>query len=177
MQIAIGSQNPVKIAAVETIIRRVWPDAVLTAVSPPTGVSQMPLSDDEMITGARNRAIAARALTTADLGIGLEGGTHPQSFGLVLTGWVVITDGNGREGLGSAGRLLVPSFIAQRILAGEELGPVMDGVMNETHIAQKGGAVGAFTSGLFLRQDAFETAIIYALAPFVTPSLYDKSQV
>ena len=173
MKIAVGSTNPVKLTAVQSIVQQLWPDAEVTAVSVPTGVSEMPLSDSETITGARNRARAARAAINADLGFGLEGGVHPDPIGLVLQGWVVVTDGNGREGIAGAGRLPLPPMLAQRILAGEELGPVMDELLGESNVKVKGGAIGALTGGLIPRQQAFALGVAYALAPFVAPEFYD----
>ena len=159
MKIAVGSTNPVKLTAVQSIVQQLWPDAEVTAVSVPTGVSEMPLSDSETITGARNRARAARAAINADLGFGLEGGVHPDPIGLVLQGWVVVTDGNGREGIAGAGRLPLPPMLAQRILAGEELGPMMDELLGESNVKAKGGAIGALTGGLIPRQQAFALSI------------------
>ncbi|MBK8987509.1 MAG: inosine/xanthosine triphosphatase [Chloroflexi bacterium] len=174
MRIAVGSTNPVKVTAVQTIVSQLWPEAVVTAVSVATGVSHMPLNDDETITGARNRARAARAAVNADLGFGLEGGVHPDPIGLVLQGWVVVTDGNGREGIGGAGRLRLPAGLASRVLAGEELGPVMDELLGEANVKAKGGAVGALTGGLVPRAQAFALGVAYALAPFVAPEFYDE---
>lgn len=174
MKIAVGSTNPVKVTAVRTTITRVWPEAEVTAVSVPTGVSEMPMTDGETIAGARNRAIAAREQMGANLGIGLEGGVHPNGVGLILHGWVVVVNENGREGVGGAARLPLPQHIANRILAGEELGPVMDDILNDHNIRQKGGAVGALTNGLVLRSETFALAVAYALSPFVSPALYEK---
>ncbi|MCP4935097.1 MAG: DUF84 family protein, partial [bacterium] len=119
------------------------------------------------------RAIAARKAIDADLGFGLEGGVHPHGSGLILHGWVVIVDRNGSQGIGGAGRLPLPQSIANRVLAGEELGPVMDDILNDHNIRQKGGASGALTNGLAVREDAFALAVAYALAPFVSPTFYD----
>lgn len=174
MKIAVGSTNPVKVTAVRSTITRVWPEADVTAVSVPTGVSEMPMTDAETIVGARNRAIAARDQIEANLGIGLEGGVHPNGEGLILHGWVVIVDENGREGVGGAARLPLPQHIANRVLAGEELGPVMDDILNDHNIRQKGGAVGALTNGLVLRSETFAVAVAYALSPFVSPNLYES---
>jgi len=174
VKIAVGSTNPVKVTAVRRTVTRVWPEAVITAVSVPTGVSEMPMTDAETIAGARNRAAAARSQTGADMGIGLEGGVHPHGAGLILHGWVVVVDKNGREGIGGAARLPLPQAIADRILAGEELGPVMDDILNDHNTRQKGGAIGALTNGLVLRGESFALAVAYALAPFVSPALYGE---
>lgn len=130
------------------------------------------MSDTECLVGARNRARAARMSTGANLGIGLEGGVNPEPAGLMLLGWVVVEDEVGREGIGGGARLPLPDHIAERILAGEELGPLMDQLLGQNDVKQKGGAVGALTGGLVLRWETFAIAVAYALAPFVTPDLY-----
>lgn len=173
MIIAIGSTNPVKVTAVTTHISRLWPEAQIVPVVVPSGVSAMPLSDAETITGAQNRARAARATLDADLGIGLEGGVHQEPFGLVLQGWVAIEASDGRTSLGGCARLPLPEHIARRVQDGEELGHVMDDVMGDHNTKQKGGAVGALTNHLVVRGEAFATAVAYALAPFVSPHLYN----
>jgi inosine/xanthosine triphosphatase len=172
MKVAVGSTNPTKVAAVETVVKRFWPDAEIIALAVPTGVSEMPMSDEETITGARNRALAVRQAANADLGFGLEGGVHPDPLGLLLQGWVVVTDGNGREGVACAGRLRLPPMIADRVLAGEELGPVMDDLLGEANVKAKGGAIGALTAGLIPREQSFAVGVGYALSPFVAPEFY-----
>lgn len=173
MKVAVGSINPVKVAAVREMVLRQWPDAEIIAIDAPSGVGEMPMNDAECLTGARNRAVAARKQAEADLGIGLEGGVNPEAVGLVLNGWVVVVDKNGREGVGGAGRLPLPQAIAQRVLNGEVLGPIMDDVLGETEVSRKGGAIGALTAGLVLRREAFALGVAYALAPFVAVQLYE----
>ncbi|MCB8950758.1 MAG: inosine/xanthosine triphosphatase [Ardenticatenales bacterium] len=174
MRIAVGSTNPVKIAAVRQIVAQVWPDCQLFPCAVPTGVSAMPLSDAECIAGARNRAVAARRQAQADLGVGIEGGVQAEPTGLMLTAWAVVLDAQGAEGVGSAGRLLLPDFVAARIRQGAELGPVMDELLGQTNVKHKDGAVGAFTNGLVNRREALAAAVAYALAPFLTPHFYRR---
>ncbi len=133
----------------------------------------MPMSSEECLTGARNRALNACAATGADLGIGLEGGVNPESTGLMLLGWAVVVDREGRESVGGGARLPLPPAISRRVLAGEELGPIMDEILGQNNVRQKGGAVGALTGGLVLRKETFAVAVAYALAPFVSPHLYE----
>jgi inosine/xanthosine triphosphatase len=174
MKIAVGSNNPVKIDAVRSVVARVWPEADVLAVKVTSGVPAMPMSDADCLAGARNRARAAQAAASAALGLGLEGGVNPEPAGLMLLGWVVAVDGQGREGVGGGARLPLPAAIAQRVLAGAELGPVMDELLGQENVKQKGGAVGALTSGLVLRKDTFALAVAYALAPFVSPRFYGR---
>ena len=60
MKIAVGSTNPVKVEAVRQTISRIWSEAEIIPIAVPSGVSEMPMSDEETRTGARNRALAAR---------------------------------------------------------------------------------------------------------------------
>ena len=172
MKIAVGSTNPVKIGAARSVIERVWPEATIAGIDVPAGVRAMPMSDLECQTGARNRARGALELAEADLGIGIEGGVHEQGGRLWLTAWTVVVNGQGVEGVGGSGRIPLPENIAARVLSGEELGFVMDDVLNDSNVKQKGGAVGAFTAGLVLRQEALALGVAYAMAPFVAPQLY-----
>lgn len=165
--IAVGSLNPAKIKAVKRPVLRLWPEAEIRPVAVPSGVSAMPMSDAECLAGARNRARAAQAAAGATYGLGLEGGVQKSEVGLLLLGWAVMVDANGREGVGGTARLPLPAGIAARITAEEELGPVMDDLLGTTKINHRGGAVGALTNGLVLRADVFSTAVIYALSPFI----------
>ena len=172
MKIAVGSTNPVKIGAVRSVVERIWPEAVILGIDVPPGVRAMPMSDLECQMGARNRARAAHELASADLGIGIEGGVHEQNGVLILTAWTVIVNGNGLEGVGGSGRIPLPEWIAVRVRGGEELGFVMDDVLNDKNVKQKSGAVGAFTAGLVSRQEALALSVAYAFAPFISPQLY-----
>jgi inosine/xanthosine triphosphatase len=172
MKIAVGSTNPVKVEAARSVIERLWPEAIVTGVDVHPGVRAMPMSDLKCRTGARNRALAARELATADLGIGIEGGVQEDNGVLMLTAWTVIVNGQGLEGMGGSGRIPLPESIAARVRAGEELGWVMDDVLNDKNVKQKGGAVGAFTAGLVSRQEALALSVAYAIAPFVSPRFY-----
>ncbi len=172
MKVAIGSTNRAKVKAVRTVINKVWPDAQLAPVAVASGVDEMPMTSDECLEGARNRARAALAITGFDLAIGLEGGVHPEYNHLMLLGWAVAVDQAGNEGVGGGARLPLPESIARRVLSGEELGPVMDELLNQKNVRQKGGAVGALTTGLVLRSETFALAVAYALAPFVNRRFY-----
>ena len=142
MRVSVGSLNPAKISAVQSVFEKVWPGVEVVSAAVPSGISEMPVGDEITLSGARNRAKAAREQLDADFGVGLEGGVHLDSAGLLLMGWVVIVDRNGREGVGGAARLPLPEDIAKEVLAGRELGPLMDDILGEENIKQKGGAVG-----------------------------------
>ena len=175
MKVAVGSLNPAKQDAVRAAILHVWPRAAVSGVAVPSGVSEMPMSDHECIAGARNRARAARKSLEADLGVGLEGGVQRLGEMLLLVGWVALSTIDGRESIAGTARLPLPRAIAARVAAGEQLGLVMDDLLNEQKSNYRGGAVGALTGGLVLRADAFAMAVSYALGRFVVGELYENS--
>jgi len=173
-QVAIGSANRAKILAVRTVVLRVWPEALCVPVAVESGVSAMPMTDDEAVAGARQRATRALAALDADLGIGLEGSASERSEGLYLTGWVAIVDRAGRTGLASGARLLLPELLAARLRAGEELGPLIDFYSGERGTREQQGAMGYLTCGLLPRDASFAAAVACALAPFLRPGLYEQ---
>lgn len=172
MIVAVGSENQVKIAAVRSVVGRIWPGAQVRGVGVPTGVSAMPMDDSECIAGALARAKAARSALDADLALGLEGGVHSMDGQLYLTGWVAAVDRTGREGLGSAARMPLPPGVSNAVRAGRELGPLMDELTGRQHTNQAEGAIGILTHNLMTRQLSFEAGIAYALAPWLNPEWY-----
>ncbi len=171
-RIAVGSENPVKIAAARSVIARIWPAAEVLGTASSSGVSAMPMDDNECIAGARGRANAALSTTSSDLALGLEGGVHQIGELLYLTGWVVAVDRHGRESLASAARVPLPPSVSLAVLAGEELGPVMDRLTGREKTNHAEGAIGILTRQLMTRQRSFEAGIAYALTPWLNPEWY-----
>lgn len=171
--IAVGSLNPAKITAVREVTSDIWPNAGVRGVNVPSGVSAMPMSNEETLRGARNRAHAAQQELGADLGIGLEGGACEEASGLLLMAWVAIVDGHGRTGIANSARIPLPPAIARRVRAGEELGALLDRLLHTQGINQREGMMGILTGGLVPRGAALSTAVAFALAPFIVPQFYD----
>ena len=172
-QVMVGTTNPVKIAAVTSAIQRIWPAARVSGLLVDPGVSAQPLSDEEAIVGATNRARLALKMENADLGIGVEGNTVETVHGMFSTAWVVIINRAGTLGLGSSGRFLLPKAVAQAIRQGGELGPLMDQLTGDQNTKHKQGAVGILTGGLITRAAALETAVLFALTRFMNPGYYE----
>ncbi|MDQ7844334.1 MAG: inosine/xanthosine triphosphatase [Armatimonadota bacterium] len=173
MRIVLGSTSPSKLRAVRAVCARAFPEAAVEALDVPAGVAPQPVGEEETIHGARQRACQARERTDADLGIGIEGGVFRDARGAWLCAWAVVVDRRGREGLASGVRVPLPEWIAGRALAGEELGAIVDAHLDEPEAHETLGAVGLLTRGLLDRQAALEQAVLAALAPFLSPSVYD----
>ena len=87
-RIGVGSTNPVKIAAVRTVVTRAFPAAEVIGLSVDSGVSEQPWGDEEARLGARNRARAVLAAAGSDLGVGLEGGVLETELERVSDGYI-----------------------------------------------------------------------------------------
>jgi inosine/xanthosine triphosphatase len=132
----------------------------LTHVAP-----RMPMSLGEILDGARLRATALHIPDT--LAIGVEGGLHQlptTAREWSLQTWAAVTDGE-RWGYGAGPALVLPHHIADRVIAGEELGDVIDALAGLNTRGTR-GAWGVLTRDLIGRRDAFRLAVTAALAPF-----------
>lgn len=172
MRIGVGSTNPVKRNATESALADFSPTTVESVVVE-SAVSEQPVGEAETIDGAENRARNVLAAGNYDLGVGLEGGVAEVegTEGLFLIMWAAATDGE-TIGHGAGPRLRLPESIAGRVHDGEELGPVMDDVLNMDDVAEKQGAAGALTGHIIDRESALRQAVAGALGPFVT-ELYE----
>jgi len=165
MHVAVGSANPVKQRAVEGVLD----DATVTPVAVDSGVPEQPHGRAETIQGADTRARRALAAVDADLAVGIEGGvgTSPRSDGLFLVMWAAVTDGERLE-RGGGPSIRLPGAVADRLRAGEELGPVMDDRLDTSGVATGQGAAGVLTGGAIDRESALAHAVAGALGPFLT---------
>ncbi|SRR5712692_236563 len=189
MKIALGSSRAAKVAALHGAAARVaaiepsWLDPEIIALDVETDTPAMPLTDEEMMRGARARAYAVRDLLSrddagADLYVGLEGGFHSVELGgehrAFLRGWAFVTDG-ATESFGATPSIAVPKAIVGAVVDGKrELAPVIDEAAGEHDVRSRQGAWGVLSRDLFTRAMSFEVALVAAFAPFYNPKLYDR---
>ncbi len=167
MYIAVGSTNVVKINAVIQAVTHEWPDAVIQGFDTDTGVSAQPRSDHETFLGSRNRASSALAAMQASLGdaiptdnsellgVGLEGGVDETEDGMLNVVWCSVVDRDGRFFSSSGARFLLDDELASRILMGEEMGPIMDSLIQDKDVKKKQGMIGVVTQDFFSRTDEY----------------------
>jgi non-canonical (house-cleaning) NTP pyrophosphatase len=141
----------------------------------------MPMTERETIDGARRRAMSIIGRTPRDtdvtgcIAVGVEGGLDPLAGDdehYALKSWAAATDGRD-VGYGCGGSILMPDHIVRAVLAGCELGDVIDDLAG-TSVRGTRGAWGVLTRDLVGRRDSFTTAIIAALAPFYNTALYAR---
>lgn len=174
MKVAVGSQNPVKIEATRRAFEALWPEEAweVFGIDASSGVSLQPMSDEESIRGARNRARQALERTGADYGVGLEGGLHKIGAYYFDCGWVVAINREGDEGIGSTARIVTPPRIIKLILEGMELGAANDAVFGVTNSKQGEGHFGLMTKNVITRSDGYMQGVVMALSRFVHPHLF-----
>lgn len=153
MRVAIGSKNPAKINAVKEAFKD-YPYEIVS-VDAESGVSDQPMSDDETIKGAVNRAKQAAEKAAAEIGIGLEGGVQQTPYGLMLCNFGALAVKGQEPIIAGGARIPLPEEIAEELLAGAELGPVMDEFANKQNVRKNEGAIGIFTNGQINRSEMF----------------------
>lgn len=172
---AVGSTNTPKIAAVRSVILTRWPGASIVPVAVASDVSEQPWGAEETAAGARHRAVAAQKQIGADLGVGLEGGVEEGPGGLYVCGWAAIVTVDGRWGLASSGRALLPPELALELRSGVELGVAIDRWAGRHGVRHDVGTIGILTDGLIQRHEAFAEAIKLAMASVFHPEWYPYS--
>ena len=173
-KIIIASKNPVKINAVKMAFQKVFPeeDFEFEGTSVPSNVSDQPIGDEEIITGANNRVKSAMSsIPNADYWVGLEGGVEKTKHGTGSFSWVVIRSKN-KEGRAKGNVFFLPKKVIELIDQGKELGDANDIVFGGNNSKQKNGSVGILTGDIINRTDYYYTALILALIPFKNPNLY-----
>src|SRR5690606_6042979 len=176
-RIVVASKNPAKIRAALGAFRRMFPDRrfEVEGVSVPSGVGHQPMSDEETLLGARNRAEGARRLAPdADFWVGMEGGVEEHPAGLASFAWIVVLS-RSQIGQGRSGVFFLPEPVARLVRSGVELGDANDRVFATQGSKLEAGAIGLLTRGALDRVELYEHATVLALVPFVHPELYDES--
>ncbi len=172
--IVIASQNPVKIEAALSGFEIMFPGETfeVRSVSVPSGVGHQPMSNQETLRGAQNRALNAhQALPQADYWVGIEGGIELINGEMAAFAWIFVLSQD-RAGKSQTGIFFLPSEVAELIRQGKELGEADDIVFERSNSKQKDGAIGILTDNVIDRTSLYQHAVVLALVPFKNPELY-----
>ena len=186
--VAVGSTRRPKLNAVWEALTvfgpTLEPDAQfeVVGVEVPSGVGHTPLSREELMVGARQRAEALLAIARErneqwKYFVGLEGGLDVVRSGndrwVFLQNWAYVTNGAARGSFGQSGGVLLPEPLAKSVVdEGVELAQAIDAFSGGHGIRDAQGAWGILTRNLITRQDAFRIAVINAFALFFNASVY-----
>jgi inosine/xanthosine triphosphatase len=162
MDIAVGSANMVKVAAVRSVMERVYGDVRVTPVDVDSGVPPQPFGE-QTPRGARNRAEAA--LGGHDLSVGIEAGVFEMFDGLYDIQHCAIVDRDGGITYGTGPGFRYPDAVAGLVRAGSTVGDAMRQVYGSEGVGKRQGAIGLLSKGLMDRKTLTEQAVIAAMVP------------
>jgi inosine/xanthosine triphosphatase len=182
--VAVGSMRRPKLDAVREALAELGPklgtDTVceVVGVEVSSGVRHTPLSREETMSGARNRAeavlrIAREKSQPWKYFVGLEGGidvVHERGNRWVfLENWAYVADTSGRRSFGQSGAIALPEPLATRVVDnGVELAEAIDAFAGQTGVRDAQGAWGVLTHNLITRQDSYRIALISAFGSLLT---------
>ncbi len=174
MKISVGSNNPVKRQAALEAFEKVFPEEVweIEGVEVDSEVGKQPMSDEEGIRGARKRAQKALEKLGGDYGVGLEGCLQQIGEDWFESGWCVVINKEGLEGIGSSFRVIAPKKMMGMIKEGKELGEVDDILFKKTNSKQEWGHFGLMTNGKVTRTQGYREGVISSLSRFLHPELF-----
>ncbi len=177
MKIIVGSKNSQKIEAVREILQE-YPelkDFDVIGIEADSGVSEQPISIDETIQGAINRA--KNCFNDCDYSIGLESGL--MKVPSTKTGFMDVTvcaiyDGKTVH-LGLSSAFEYPVEVT-RLVFDEEINItqafVKTGLTNNPKLGSAEGAIGFLTKGRLTRKEYTKQALRTALIHLENPELY-----
>jgi inosine/xanthosine triphosphatase len=205
--VVVGSRRGPKINAVTDALASIRPilaaeqiDFEVLGVEVPSGVRHTPLSREDLMTGARQRAEALVQIARAEnkpwkYFVGLEGGIdvipgtdvmpnldiipdvdivrEAGKRWVFLENWAYVTDGSSLGAFGQSGAILLPESLAEIVVDdGVELAEAIDAFAGRHGIRDAEGAWGVLTRNMITRQEAFRVAVINAFAPFFNRDVY-----
>ena|ERR1039458_1470320 len=184
MKILIASIRAPKVNGVQRAFRKLshissFHNLVFEPLQIESGVQATPLSIDELMTGARQRAETAFASAGSKsseiiLSVGVEGGLYVSQKHAFLQSWACVYDGE-RFSFGSSGSIEIPQALSDAVIRdGTDLGKVIDIFAEQNDVRSNQGTWGILTGDLITREDSFELATLNALAPFFNKKMYDR---
>ena len=189
--IAVGSTRKPKLAAVREAVDGMSDllaaetSIEIVGVEVESGVNHTPLSCEESMRGARQRAewlqqVAKREAKPWNYFVGLEGGLAVIEDGerrVFLESWAYVSDGT-RGHFGRSAAVELPEALAEEVFVrGTELSIAIDQFAGEAGIRDAQGAWGVLSGNKITRQEAFRVALIAAFAPFFNQPMYRRTVV
>lgn len=189
--VAVGSANPVKVAAIGREVGRILglaprndgakPKAAdagagldVRAFDVKSGVPEQPRGA-QTLRGARTRARRAReAWPEADYAVGVEAGLvryQEETIHLESQACVVI-DRNGWETHGWGPGFGYPPWVTERALRGEMVSQILGPIANDPAIGSTTGAIGYLSEGRLDRTALTQIAVLMAFLPRFRRDLY-----
>lgn len=172
MKIAIWTKSPPKVKAIEEASKKLSYlkdiEIEFVFIKASSDVSDMPLSLEENLTGAKNRVKNTKIeCPDADFYIGMEWWTQI-IWDKALLFWVTYVENmEWKWHFGFSSMMEVPEKIKHWLYEEwKELWPLMSELSWQENIGHKNWSFGLWTDDAIIRQTEFETAFICAISPF-----------
>jgi len=178
--VAVGSTRRPKLEAVDQALRELLPrfhpsaQFEIVPMEIPSGVRATPLSREQSMAGARNRAqalaeIARESSKPWKYFVGLEGGlevvSEREKRWVFLENWAYVADSSGRGAFGHSGGVLLPDALAEQVIErGVDLSEAIDAYAKGSGIRDAQGAWGVLTRDIITRRDAFRISVVAAFS-------------
>ena len=170
MEVIVASKNPVKLASKQQDFESYFTHEQIeyTCVEAASDVSEQPMSSEETIRGAINRATNA-SRREADFAVGIEGGMSfykidNREYGVEIC-WVAVVDcKTGEHEIACSPGFSVLPHIVERMHQGQNLSEAMEQEYGIKNLGQKNGYIGWLSNDFITRQSSNYEAILLALS-------------
>ncbi len=181
MRIIIASKRTPKIEGAKRAIARAAElfavgseSIILESREAASRVDVTPRSLDELLAGARNRAVSIFPGTPATLTVGVEGGLYRVHDAVFLQSWACVYDGT-RLSYGASGSIQLPVALNRAVMdEGKDLGEVIDSFAGAGNVRSRQGTWGVLTNDAVSREDSFDAAVFNALMPLWNDDVYGR---
>ncbi len=167
IEVAVGSQNPTKLEAVRLAVPELYlGQTKIMGFATKSAVSDQPMSDEEMIMGAHNRARNVISYKpSARYAVGMEGGIKVMPEGWFNLGWVCVIDvDTGNHCYGTTPAHFVPDKVKTLM---EQSGLEMSDAVAElykTHTVIDRDCSGVMTDGRLPAEELYRTGVLAAFS-------------
>lgn len=166
----VGSDNPVKVAAVRNVLKKLFNSLDVDFKAAGCSTPEQPFGEQTRL-GAIERARAA--LGDADFGIGIEAGVFEMADGLYDVQYCAVVDRRGVVTIGHGSGFKYPPEVARRVREGWSVGRSFEELYGQEEVGRKEGAIGFLTNGMLDRTALTEQAVLAAMVPRIRWELYD----
>ncbi len=184
MRIGIGTKNPVKVQAIKEVFQSYpeFSEAIFEPKSVNSGIPEQPLSLEEILLGAYNRA--RNSFSGCDYSIGVEGGLMSTGIGygtghLNVTVCVVF-DGK-RTYIGSGPGFELPFTVLSYIL---QDGLTLDEAMLKAGLTEsqrvgyeEGGNTAIITNNRRTKKEDVQVAVMFAISSYLLRQKLEKKKI
>jgi inosine/xanthosine triphosphatase len=180
-EIIVGSQNQIKLTAVNEVVADYarLSGAKVVGVASDSGIREQPLSLEETVKGAKNRA--ENAYAAGSLSIGLESGLIlvPETDSEYMDVCICSVYDGEKHHIGMSCGFRLPKPVSDLIISeGLDLNQAMQkcGFTHNPRLGAAEGSVGLFTSGRICRKDYCKQSLVTALISVENSHFFESRQ-